>query len=76
MTESDFWEYFEEESRLDDLVEDSLALLTDELNRLREVARNLVRYDNECLDRKPRTLRLDQIIDQARTVLEKHGGVR
>lgn len=74
MTESDYWEYFEEENRLDDLLEDSLEMLTDELAKLREVARNLVRYDEECLGRKPRTFRLDQIIEQARSVIAKHGG--
>lgn len=69
---SDFYEYFEEEQRLDDLLEDSLSMLTDELTSLRLVASNLVRYDNECLAHEPRTMRLDEIIDQARKVVTKH----
>lgn len=69
---SDFFEYFEEEQRLDDLLEDSLSMLTDELTSLRLIASNLVRYDNECLTRAPRTMRLDEIITQARKVISKH----
>lgn len=71
--DDDYFEYFEEEGRIEDLLEDSIAMLTDELKTLRNVARNLIRYDEECLSRTPRTLRLDEIIEQARNVIAKHG---
>ena len=69
----DPWARIKDEQRLEDIIDNAIDQLTDELNQLREIVRNLVRYDDECLGRQKRTLQLHEVIAQARTVLVKHG---
>lgn len=66
-------EFYEEEQRINDELESALDRLTDELRSLRNVARDLIQYDDQL--RIPQSM-LSKIISNARSVFAKYGGLK